>query len=211
MDMDILAFALTDAYVPFTFSFVLMCGIGLLEAVGLGLGTLDIDADIGGHADLDASVLDWLGLGDDLPILIWLTSLLACFTLAGFGVQQTSESFTGTTLAWPIAVAVALPIALVLNFFAANGLHRILPRTETTVILTESLIGRRGIVVGCDAAPGMPARAKIIDQHGQAHYLTVLPNDDRTIREGREVLLVRREADTFYAITDEEPHFQSIV
>lgn len=201
--MQMLAFALTDAYAPFTISFMLMCGIGLIEALGLGLGSIDMDMDT--HADVDQfSLLSWLGLGNEMPVLIWLTSLLGCFTLAGFGVQQTLEATMGQPLSWPIAVAAALPVALLLNLLAANGLHRILPRTETTAINTEALLGRRGVVIESDAAPGRPTRAKVVDRHGQAHYVTLLPHDDKVIRQGTEVLLVRREADTFYGITDDD-------
>lgn len=216
MDLRVLDFALTDPYVPFTISFALMLGIGLIEAIGLGLGTLDIGIDGHGHghdlhAHADTSLLDWLGLGEDMPILIWLTSLLSCFTVAGFGIQQTAEAIAGGALDWPIAVAGATPAALVLNLFAANGLHRILPKTETTAISAGDLLGKRGRLIDSDAAPGRPSRAKIVDQHGQAHYVAVLPHEDVTIPLGTEVLLVRRDEYAFYAITDERPEFKPIV
>lgn len=70
------AIFLTPAYAPFAIAFVIMVGIGLIEAIGLGLGHLDLDADV--YAETDSGVLDWLGLGHELPILIWLTSLLGC-------------------------------------------------------------------------------------------------------------------------------------
>ena len=40
-------------------------------------------------------MLDWLGLGGELPILIWLTSLLGCFTLAGVAIQQGATALAG--------------------------------------------------------------------------------------------------------------------
>ncbi len=81
------AIFLTSAYAPFAIAFVVMIGIGVIEAVGLGLGQLDLDADL--HAEAESGgLLDWLGIGRDLPILIWLTSLLGCFTLAGIAIQQ---------------------------------------------------------------------------------------------------------------------------
>jgi hypothetical protein len=210
--MEILDFALTDAYLPFTTSFALMCGIGAVEAIGLGIGSLDLDMDGSPdiHADAHSSLLDWLGLGHEMPILIWLTSLLACFTVSGFGIQQTAEAIANGAFEWPIAVGIATPTALVLNFFAANGLHRVMPRTETTAISTDDLLGRRGILIGCDAAVGAPSRAKIVDQHGQAHYVAVVPHADAAIPVGCEVLLVRREKDLFYAITDDAPVLSSM-
>ena len=42
---------LTPAYLPFATAFVVMVGIGLIEAIGLGLAHLDMDGDVGaaGH------------------------------------------------------------------------------------------------------------------------------------------------------------------
>lgn len=200
--MDIMAFALTDAYAPFTISFILMCGIGIMEAVGLGLGSLDLDADVDihGHDGADGfSLLSWLGLGEEMPILIWLTSLLACFTIVGFGIQQACEALLGAPLGWPAATLAAIPGALVLNLVAANVLHRVLPRTETTAISLADLVGRRGTIVG-QTSPGRAGRVKIVDQHGQAHYVPVLPHGDHAIAEGAEVLIVARDGETFHAI-----------
>lgn len=92
---------LTPAYLPFAIAFVVMIGIGLIEAVGLGLEHLDFDADVG--ADAHGDVLDWLGLGGELPILIWLTSLLGCFTLAGIAIQQVAQGMSGAPSSWPLA------------------------------------------------------------------------------------------------------------
>ncbi len=85
-----LSIFLTPDYFPFAVAFVVMLGIGLIEAIGLGVGHLDLHPDIDGHADLGDmdGVLDWIGLGGGLPLLIWLTSLLCCFSIAGVAVQQ---------------------------------------------------------------------------------------------------------------------------
>ena len=51
---------LTPAYTPFSIAFVVMIGIGLIEAIGLGLGEFNLHAGVDPHA---GSVLDWLGIG----------------------------------------------------------------------------------------------------------------------------------------------------
>ena len=79
----------TPAYAPFAIAFVVMIGIGLIEAIGLGIGQFDLD---GGMDAPDGTVLDWLGMDSGLPILIWLTSLLGCFTLTGLAIQQVAAS-----------------------------------------------------------------------------------------------------------------------
>ncbi|MDD1450299.1 DUF1449 family protein [Sphingomonas sp. H160509] len=140
-----LAIFLTPAYAPFAIAFVIMIGIGLIEAIGLGLGHLDLHADV--HAEADGGgVLDWLGLGHELPILIWLTSLLGCFTLSGIAIQQGATALAGAPLHWGLASGGALIAGGLLNTLAANGLARIMPGFETSVISTDDFLRRRGTI-----------------------------------------------------------------
>ncbi|WP_336298355.1 OB-fold-containig protein [Sphingomonas sp. QA11] len=194
-------------------AFVVMLGIGLVEAVGLGLGHLDLHPGIDGHADLDAhGVLDWLGLGGGLPLLIWLTSLLCCFTIAGVAVQQIATGALGAPLHWGIASAAALATGGFANVFVAHGLGRIMPGYESSVIDTGDLLGRRGIILEGTARRGFRARARVVDQHDQAHYVMVEPHDDAdTIAQGETVLLVRREGVIFYAMPENHPTLRPLL
>ncbi|MFK3891308.1 OB-fold-containig protein [Sphingomonas sp. NPDC079357] len=203
------ALFLTPAYLPFAVAFFVMVGIGLIEAIGLGLGHLDLDADVG--VDGHDGVLDWLGLSGELPMLIWLTSLLGCFTLIGVGLQQGVSAFFGTPLAWPLASAAALIGGGLLNSIVAPGLARIMPGYESTVISTDDLLRRRGTILEGAARRGAPARAKVVDQHGQAHIIMVEPHEDSVvIGAGQRVLLVRREGQRFFALSEEDPLLRSI-
>jgi len=193
---------LTPEYAPFAIAFVVMIGIGIIEALGLGLGHFDLHADLDGHADI-GGLLDWLGLGTGLPILIWLTSLLGCFTLAGVAVQQGATGLLGAPLHWGLASSLAIAVGGVANIFAAAGLARIMPGYESTVIDTEDLLRRRGTVLEGIARRGHPARAKVIDQHGQAHYVMVEPHhDDDIVTQGETALLVRKQGSTFFVLPD---------
>ncbi|MEO6093116.1 MAG: OB-fold-containig protein [Novosphingobium sp.] len=148
-------------------------------------------------------MLDWLGVGSGLPILIWLTALLGCFTLCGVALQQVATAVVGEPLHWGIASAGALAVGGLLNRFAVNGLTRIMPTYESTVISTDDLLMRRGTVLEGAARRGQPARAKVIDQHRQAHYIMVEPHhDDDVIAQGETALLVRKEGSTFYVLPD---------
>lgn len=204
------AIFLTPAYAPFAIAFVVMIGIGLIEAVGLGLGHFDLHADV--HAEAEGGgVLDWLGLGHELPILIWLTSLLGCFTLAGIVIQQGATMVTGGPLDWRLAAGGALLAGALLNTLAANGLARIMPGFETSVISTDDLLRRRGTILEGIARRGSPARAKVVDQHGQAHFIMVEPQDDGdAITAGETALIVRREGTVFYAVPETNMLLQSI-
>jgi len=196
---------LSPAYMPFAISFVIMIGIGLIEAVGLGLGNLDLDA--GMHVDgtshgSEVTLIDWLGLGD-IPILIWLTSLLACFTLLGVAIQQIAAVTFGAPVPPGLAAGGALVGGLILNTFAANGLARILPGTETSAISSDDLVRRRGTILEGTARRGQPARAKVVDHYGQAHYVMVEPHEDSdVIAQGETALLVRREGSLFFGLPD---------
>jgi len=199
---------LQPAYAPFAIAFVVMIGIGLIEGVGLGLGQIDLDGHVDAH--VDGGVLDWLGLGD-LPILIWLTSLLGCFTVAGIAIQQIAAAIAGAPLSGWAAAGGAVVSALLLNTLAANGLARIMPCYESSVITTDEMVGRRGTILEGVARRGAPARAKIVDQHGQAHFVMLEPHEDSdAIGQGERALIVRREGKLFFAIPDEPTLLRSI-
>ena len=200
---------LTPPYVPFAIAFVIMLGIGLIEAIGLGLGHVDLGTS--GGVDADGGLLDWLGLGGELPILIWLTSLLGCFTITGIAIQQATTGITGAPLHAGVAFGAALIVGLALNTLAANGLARLMPRFESTAITTDDLLRHRGTILEGTARPGHPARAKIVDRHGQAHVVMVEPHDlAEAIAEGETVLLVRREGALFYALPERDALLRSI-
>lgn len=189
-------------YLVFAVAFAVMLGIGLIEAIGLGIGVFDLDGDLGGDA-ASWPFLEWLGLRSGLPILVWLTALLACFTLFGVAVQQIAEGLSGAPLRWPLAVGIALPLALVGNAFASGRLAAIMPEYESTVIDSEALLRRRGTVTEGTARRGSPARAKVIDHHGQAHYVMVEPhNDADVIPQGQSALLVRKDGPLFFVLPD---------
>lgn len=195
---------LSPAYVPFVFSFALMLGIGLIEVIGLGLGHLDLDLEGDSPGEFGDSLLGWLGLGGEMPILIWLTSLLGCFTLGGLALQQGVTALAGGPLHPGLAVGAALPLGVLANTLVANGLARVMPGYESTVVSTDDLLRRRGTVLEGMARRGAPARAKVVDQHGQAHFVMIEPHHDGdVIASGATALLVRREGKLFYALPDE--------
>jgi hypothetical protein len=106
-------------------------------------------------------------------------------------------------LHWGIAVAAALVVGLFANAFVAAGLSRIVPSYESTVINAADLLRHRGTVLEGTASRGHPARAKVVDAFGQAHYVMVEPHDDTdVIAPGETALLVRKEGPVFYVLPD---------
>ncbi len=185
-----------------------MFGIGVVEALGFGLGHLDLDADLADPGV--ATSLDWLGMRSGLPILVWLTSFLACFTFAGLVLQQVAGAMLGDPLQWGIAVPLAAIVGLIANVFFSGVVAGIFPEYESTVIDREALLRRRATVLEGIARRGSPARAKVVDYHGQAHYVMVEPHDDNmVIASGETGLLVRRDGPLFYMLSEGAP-FASI-
>ena len=195
----------TLPYAPFTFAFFLMLGVGAIEAMGTGWGHLDHDADadaLGSHVVL----LNWLGAGSGLPFLIWLTSFLGCFSLIGVAVQQGSSALSGAHLSPMAASGTSFALALLANKFVASGIARIFPSFESSVISTDDLVMRRGTILEGTARRGHAARAKVLDQHGQAHFIMVEPAyDSDLITSGQTALLVRKDGLIFYGVPDVNP------
>lgn len=194
----------SPAYAPFALAFLVMLGVGIIEAVGLGLGHIDADAQLG-SVETDTGLLDWLGIGSDLPLLIWLTSFLGCFSLAGVMMQQASTALFGSPLHWTVASGTALVAGLIANRFVAGGIAKIFPGFETTAIAAEDLVMRRGVILEGTARRHHPARAKVVDQFNQAHFIMVEPEyDDDVIATGETALLIRKEGTIFFALPDSE-------
>ena len=200
---------LTPGYLVFATALILMAGIGMIEAIGLGIGHLDLDTDVAEPGV--ATVLDWLGLKSGLPVLVWLTGFLACFSLAGIAIQQSSELLTGSSLHWAIATGAALVSGLLANAFFSGVIAAIMPEYESTVIGTDELLRRRATVLEGTARRGAPARAKVIDYHGQAHYVMVEPHDDASeLPAGETGMLVRREGPLFFVLPEASAALTSI-
>jgi hypothetical protein len=195
------AFLMDPANLPFAVSLALMLLIGVIEATGLFSSAIDLHIDHDGGA----AWLGWLGLGK-VPLLVVLVVFLALFGLSGLVIQQLAFTITGSPLSVLLASGTAVLTALPLTGIAARGLSRILPRDETTAVPLEALVGRIGTITLGEASQGSPARLRVEDRHGQAHYVMVEPdNSGEIFREGESVLLVDRQAELFRGISYDNP------
>jgi hypothetical protein len=200
MTMSLLA----DHNMPFAAALVLMLLIALLQAFGLGhvFGDHDLDADAdGGPID---GLLSFLGIGR-VPFMVWLASFLLTFAALGVGGQALADNLLGAPLDRWLAAALAAVAALPVTGVLARPIAAILPGDETTAVGLDSLVGRRAQIVTGRAAAGHPARARVHDHFGHAHYVMVEPHEAGSeMLEGDELLLVRRESETFYGVALQE-------
>ena len=191
---------------PFALALGLMVLLLVLQLVGAGDFDLDadvdVDADVGDptSAGIGGALVSLLGLGR-VPLFVWLVVYLLAFTTIGMSIQALATDMTGKPLyewlAAVIAAGAGIPVAAML----ARPIGAIMPKDETSAVGLDSLVGRRGTVVTGRASKGSPARTRVLDRHGQAHHVMIEPHEDASeMHEGDEVLLVRREGQTFYAV-----------
>ena len=190
---------------PFAVAMALMVLLALIQLLGLGDwgADADLDTDIDGDAALQPGMMEGfltlLGLGR-VPLTIWLALFLLMFAGIGLSVQELAESLTGSPLHPWLAAVIAGGAALPVTGVLARPLGAVLPKDHTTAVRPESLIGRRATVTDGVARAASPARARVYDVHGQAHYVMVEPHEATSeLHAGDEVLIVRREGSQFYA------------
>ncbi len=201
-------FWLLDENLIFIGALLVMLALGILQAMGLGEFSpdLDVDLDMDVDADIDAGgaadgLLAMLGLGR-MPLMMLLVLFLALFGTIGLAGQQIIESMTGSVLSAWLAAPLALVAALPLTGLLSRPLSRIIPQDETTAVGIGTLVGRFAVIQTGRAQTGSPARAKVTDVHGHHHYIMVEPdNAGQILNEGEEVLLTAREGRKFRAIS----------
>lgn len=193
------AFLFATENIVFVSAIVLMLLIGAVQAIGIAG---DFDLDIHGDADLPGWLgLGWLGLGR-LPLLMLLAIFLALFGMIGLIGQHLLLDFAGAMLSPLIAAPAAFLASLPLTGFAARSLAPLLPRDQSSAVPLDALTGSFARIVTGVARSGSPARARVEDAYGQAHYVMVEPdNAGQTLEEGETILLVRREEHVFRAIS----------
>lgn len=194
---------------PFVIALGLLALVALVQVTGVGDaidGAGDFDTadglEAGGFGEALTSLL---GLGR-VPLMIWLASLLLTFGAIGLIGQSVIADLLGAPLSAGWAALLAGAAALPLNSLAMRPLGAIMPRDETTAVGLDDLLRRDAEIQIGTARAGSPARARVIDLHGQAHFVMVEPHDAATeLQAGETVLLVRREGQTFYGVHYESP------
>jgi hypothetical protein len=203
---------LADYNMPFAVALVVMVLLGLVQAIGLGgmFGDADVDVDADGDVGFADGLLSFLGIGR-VPLMIWLITFLVLFAALGVGIQALADSLLGAPFDRWLAAALATIAAVPANSVLVRPLAGILPGDETTAVGLDSLVGRRARIVTGRAAAGYPARAQVHDRFGHPHHVMVEPHESGSeILEGDEVLLVRRENETFYGVPLQERRLSSM-
>lgn len=203
---------LADYNIPFAAALLLMVMLAAAQALGLGGFDADADADVDGTASAGPveGLLSFIGIGR-LPFMMWLALFLLVFAGIGVAVQSLAASLTGGPLDVLLASAVAGVGALPAAGLLARPVAAVMPKDETTAVTTDALLGRRARISVGWATVGSPARAVVRDRHGQMHNVMVEPHEGGSrFGEGDDVLLVRREGETFFAIALQDRQLSSV-
>jgi len=201
---------------PFLIAFGALAVIALLQVTGVSEvieGATEFEVGDSGADGLEVAgfgeaLTTLLGLGR-VPLLIWLAALLFAFATVGVIGQSVLANLLGAPLSAGWAALAAAAAALPLNSLAMRPLAAIIPKDETTAIELDELVRRDAEIQIGTARTGSPARAKVIDVHGQPHFVMVEPHDQTlALNAGDTVLLVRREGQTFYGVHYQSPHLE---
>jgi hypothetical protein len=180
---------------------VILLLIGLSSVDATGLDSLDGQGDATGS---DGGILGYLNVGR-LPFTLFFATACAVFGLTGLAVQQASFAMSGQILSMGVAAPLALVGAVPGTRWIGGLLGRLMPKTETTALSKQDLVGLTASITLGEAKRGSPAQARVRDQFGQNHYVMVEPaGAEETLSEGQDVLLTQR-ADHHYYATSATP------
>jgi Protein of unknown function (DUF1449) len=197
--VDFLSMPLSGVFLASIGVTILLClieGLALAFAGTMTPSFMDFDSD----GDAGGGVLGYLNAGH-VPLTLFVASATAVFGLTGLGVQQIATGTIGAPLALSWAIPIAALAAIPGTHFMTKALGAMLPKTETTAISTDDLIGRTGEIMAGVGRRGTPVQAKLRDEHGQAHYVMVEPmRDDDILRQGQAIMLSARVGAIYHAI-----------
>lgn len=186
--------------------FIASLGVTLLLCLVEGLNLAFAGTATPSFMDFDdvdhpaAGPIHYLNAGQ-LPLTLCVASMAGMFGLMGLGVQQGASVLFGAPLSLPVAIVIASLAAIPATHFVSRALGALLPKTETTAISGEDLIGREGEVMAGTGKRGLPVQVMLRDEHGQAHYLLVEPTrDNDTLSQGEKVILTNRDGPIYFAV-----------
>jgi hypothetical protein len=220
-------FFLSQGNTPFTIALAIMFFMTLMELISASLGMgisemvdsvlpeFDADIDIDIDADLDADVqmtapasgadgliklLSWFRVGE-VPVIMLFIIFLTGFGLSGLIIQFTATRLIGTTIPTLLAAVPAILCAIPVVRICGGVLSKYMPKDETYVVSEKTFLGQVATVTTGTARKGAPAQAKLRDQHGQTHYILVVPDSDKEeFEQGEKCIIVSQNGSIFTVI-----------
>ena len=193
---------------PFGASLAVMVGLSIVEGAGLLLAYSPshmLDSLLPDMPDSADGALGWLHIGT-VPLLVLLILFLSGFAIAGYVLQASVQSISGSLLpAWLASIPAFLAGVSTVKG-VGSVLAKVIPKDESSAVSEQTLIGRSGVVIQGTARDGMAAQAKVRDSYGRSHYVMVEPDlIEETFDEGSDILLVKKIGARFKCIRNPHP------
>ena len=193
---------------PFGASLAVMVGLSIVEGAGLLLAYSPshmLDSLLPDMPDSADGALGWLHIGT-VPLLVLLILFLSGFAIAGYVLQASVQSISGSLLpAWLASIPAFLAGVSTVKG-VGSVLAKVIPKDESSAVSEQTLIGRSGVVIQGTARDGMAAQAKVRDSYGRSHYVMVEPDlSEETFDEGSDILLVKKIGARFKCIRNPHP------
>jgi len=214
-------FFLSPANTPFVISLAVMLAFTVIEvlsaSMGMGLSEMvdsmlpefdanidiDVDADlsdVSGPPDSLSKLLAWFRIGE-VPVIMLFIVFLTGFGISGLTIQYIMVSISGITVPVYIAVILAFLTAMPTVRVCGGLLGKYMPKDETYVVSEDNFIGMVATLTLGHAEAGKPAQAKLMDKHGQTHYILVEPDNSANVfKQGEKGLIVSKNGALFKII-----------
>lgn len=184
------------------YSFLAACILGfalleLLLMITVGMSILDA---IGGLFNVDITLPDFfLPKSQGVPFSIWLACIFVGFTISGLA----SNALIYGALNYTIPLLISAPLSLIMGALFARFISAIfvaIPLENSSAIDIEELKGSTGSLTFIRATEQGPAEAKVVDKHGQTHYVRVRPTPgEESLELNERILLIAVENGVWFA------------
>ncbi|MBU0960280.1 MAG: YqiJ family protein, partial [Proteobacteria bacterium] len=115
----------------------------------------------------------------------------------------TAIQILGKTIPSLIASVPAVMCALPTVRVCGGLLGKYMPKDETYVVSEKSFLGQIATITMGTARDNNPAQAKLKDQHGQTHYILVVPdNPAASFQQGDKTIIVSQNGSIFKVIAN---------
>ncbi|MCY3885950.1 MAG: YqiJ family protein [Gammaproteobacteria bacterium] len=171
-----------------------------IQGSGPDVGDSVIGQTATSSTNLPSRILGWLCIGK-VPILILLVIFLLVFGIAGYIIQGTFNAIFGSLLPGSVAWIPALILAVPLVRVCGEGFAKIIPKDQTSAVESATFVGRVATITIGTAKRGLPAQAKLTDQHGLVHYVMVEPeSNSEEFDQGTSILLIEQSGSNFIGV-----------
>lgn len=191
----------------FVVALVVLAVLSLLIVTATLLGAIHLpeaDADLEVDWDSDGlmnGLLEFFGISA-MPLSIFVLVATCSFFVTGYVIQMMAIGTRGAFLPGWVAIAPAMLVTLGCCRLVGKAFAKTKFKLHTTAVASSSFLFRLVTIQSGVAKAGLSAEAKLVDDHGQTHYVLVEPkNPEEVFPQGSQVILVEQAGSRFFAVS----------